>query len=199
MLTLQSKIVLIGAVLIATAAHAQNVDFDSMRTQVPTSGSGDISVTVTTTTVNDGAEPNNATTTTDTKVVRPPHIVAQGPAPIPQVDASDYPPQTDADSKLVYVSGGVGAAEIAYFKQLKNDYTLKLLAADKEGHLVDEVVVTLNDAEGKKLATFSDVGPYLLVKLPAGRYMVDAMLDNVHVTRNVTIKAGKQTAVDVRF
>lgn len=172
---------------------------DSIEALRAAAANGDASVRVKTTTFNDGAEPNNATVTTQTNVTRPAHRVAQGAPMEVAPDVAEYSPVTDPDSKLVYLSGGIGAAEIAYFKQLKEDYTLKLLTANKEGHLVSEVTVVIQDAVGKNIATLPLVGPYLLVKLPPGRYTLVASLEGREVTRAVTVTPGKQTAVDVRF
>ena len=161
-------------------------------------GHDDATVRVKTNSYNETDDPAKADVTTTTDVVKPPHIVSQG-APSEAEPEEAIAPMTDEASGLVYVTGGIGASEVQYLKALKGDYTFKLLLADKEGHLVDGVVVTIADAKGKKIAVLENIEPYLLVKLPAGRYKITASLNGIDVLRNVTIKKGKQVAVDARF
>lgn len=193
---------MLASVSLAPLAYAQDDEpadmqqaIEQQRSQHP-----DLSVQSKTTTTYTGIKDAAPIVQTETKVKYPPRVpIQQGAAPIAPVDPANYPPKTDEASQLVYLTGGVGESEIAYFKSLKEDYTLKLLMADKEGHLVGDAIVTIADTKGQVIATLEGVGPYLLVKLPAGKYKITAALNDEEVVRTATVKAGKIAAVDVRF
>lgn len=193
-------LIMAALLLAASSANAQEIDpnsLDALRAKA--AGQSDASVNVKTMTENDGAEPNHATTTVTTEVEIPKQRAAQGVPIEESIEEADYPPMTDEASSLVYVTGGVGAAEIAYFKQLAADYTFKLLMADAGGHLVSDATVSIHAVPSGVAATFEEVGPYLLVKLPAGKYKITAKANGVEVLRDITVKAGKQTVMDARF
>lgn len=75
---------------------------------------------------------------------------------------------------IAYASGGIGMDEREEMQAMLGDYSLKLaFAFEGSGAYVSGVSVTLSRA-GEPVFQVQDVGPWLLVKLPAGPYEVAA-------------------------
>jgi hypothetical protein len=72
------------------------------------------------------------------------------------------------------------------------DYPLRLAfsrAGTPRAEYVANVAVTITDAKGRNIFELAAAGPYLLLKVPPGRYAVTATYENQTVTRPVV--AGK--------
>jgi hypothetical protein len=104
-------------------------------------------------------------------------------------DMSALPPvRTQGD--VTYLSGGIGSDETAAIKAAAPGYALTLQFSSATGAFLASVVVKITDADGTVVLDTTSEGPYLLVNLGPGRYTVDAMLDDVERTADVTIEAG---------
>ena len=102
-------------------------------------------------------------------------------APLPQ-------PQTQGD--VTYLNGGAGDEEVQFIKQSMKDYSLALAFArgsSPRAEYVASVVVTIKDAKGRTVFESPSAGPYLLVKLPAGKYSVVASYHDETRTRPVDV------------
>lgn len=107
--------------------------------------------------------------------------------------AQDVPmPSEQVLGDVPYLNGGVGEEEVDFIKQTMKDYTLRL-AFSRQGkpraEYVASVAVTITDAKGANIFELASAGPYLLLKVPPGRYGVTATYENQTVTRPVV--AGK--------
>ena len=96
-------------------------------------------------------------------------------------------PQTQGD--VTFLNGGAGDEEVQFIKRSMKDYSLALgfarsTAASAE--YVASVAVTIKDAKGATVFESSSVGPWLLLRLPAGKYSVVASYHDVTQTRPVT-------------
>lgn len=100
---------------------------------------------------------------------------------------------------VTYVSGGVGEESIEQLRSIAGDFNLKLVFALKSGEFLAGVEVAIADAAGKPLLQVSSDGPWLLVKLPAGRYKISATYTGNALTRNVAVGATKLSTVDFRW
>lgn len=111
--------------------------------------------------------------------------------------ASLPPVQTQGD--VSYLSGGVGHDEAMAIKATSSRYSLMLefIGATGYGHqeyLAGDKVV-ISDRSGKTvLDTIAD-GPYLLARLPAGKYKIVATNDGKPEQRLVTIKPNTEQRV----
>jgi hypothetical protein len=85
-----------------------------------------------------------------------------------------------------WVCGGYGANERAALARLEPRSDLKLVfAAGKNAVYVSQVLVWMNDEEGKqKPLQFRSDGPICLIQAPAGRYRFEASYGNA--TRNAS-------------
>jgi hypothetical protein len=74
-----------------------------------------------------------------------------------------------------YVAGGVGFAERDELAAVRNDYSLRLVAAARgSGAFLADVKVRIADAHGRIVFDRTVDGPELLIDLPPGRYAVEA-------------------------
>jgi len=96
-----------------------------------------------------------------------------------------------------FVTGGVGADEIDTLNREKAQYALAILTAAKgSGAFLADVHIRITDAKSKQVLDSVMDGPWLLVDLPAGRYLVEAVLNSRVQKSVVTLGAGdhRQTA-----
>ena len=76
---------------------------------------------------------------------------------------------------IAYASGGIGTNEREEMKAMMADYSLKLeFAVEGSGAYLSDISVTVQRG-AETVFQVVDVGPWLLVKLPAGSYRVIAV------------------------
>lgn len=100
---------------------------------------------------------------------------------------------------ISYVSGGVGAGSMEKLAAIAGQFNLKLVFALKSGNYLSGVDVSIMDAAGKSLLAATTEGPWLLVKLPKGRYRIVATLSDTPVRRDVVIGAATLQTVYFRW
>ena len=90
--------------------------------------------------------------------------------------ASHLPP-THMKGDISYVSGGIGKSEAAAMKHAAKRYPLELefvaRAKPKDEYLAN-IKVKIKDAHDKLVLDTTAEGPFLLAKMPAGKYTVSA-------------------------
>lgn len=92
------------------------------------------------------------------------------------VGAQTLPPLHTAGS-VSYLNGGIGIDESTALKAESAKWPLTLLFAVQGRQrqvYAANVQVRILDKDGVVVLTVNEAGPYLLVKLPAGRYTVEA-------------------------
>lgn len=77
-------------------------------------------------------------------------------------------------------------------------YPLKIVFAGKGGQFVADVDVTVSKG-GKDVVSVHCEGPWVLVKVPAGRYRITGMLDGQNTEANAVAPASGQGRVILRF
>jgi hypothetical protein len=116
-----------------------------------------------------------------------------GAAVTAPVDGASRLPPTQHAGDIAYLSGGIGSDQSAAFKTAMSRYPLSLefaqhTAANGNEYLAN-VPVTIADAHGNTLLTTKTRGPFMLVSIPDGRYVVTARHDGN--TQQRTIEVGK--------
>jgi len=104
--------------------------------------------------------------------------------------AAEAIPAAKSHHGITYVSGGIGHDEAAAMKAAAKDYPLSLVfAAGKHDEYLSGVKVRLKDKAGK--VAFNEVadGPIMLVRLPEGRYTIDATRHGNTLQRTVRVPA----------
>ena len=107
-------------------------------------------------------------------------------------------PPEQTQGAVTYVSGGIGENEAQAFEAAASQYPLTLEFAIKHtprAEYAADVHVVLTDAQGKRVLDTNSDGPFLLAKLPAGRYTVTAERDQQTLTRTVHVATHKPTHV----
>ena len=97
-------------------------------------------------------------------------------------------PQPQTQNGVAYLNGGAGDEEITAIKGAMKDYSLALLFSRTGGEYVASVAVTIKDAKGATVFETASAGPYLLVKLPPGKYSVVASYQSQSKTQPVTVE-----------
>ncbi len=113
--------------------------------------------------------------------------------PASSTDLTPLPPLR-TQGAVSYLTGGVGADEASAIKQAAATYSLELLFAQKASPhdaFVADVKVTIRDRSGNAVLKTATEGPYLLAKLPAGTYKIEAEYGGKLKTRSVEIHRGK--------
>jgi hypothetical protein len=110
---------------------------------------------------------------------------------------SALPPE-QTQGKVTYVSGGVGAEEAQAFEAAASQYPLALEFAIKHAPRAEftaNVHVIVTDTRGTRVLDTHSNGPFLLAKLPTGRYTVTAERHNETLTRTVQVANHKPAHV----
>lgn len=114
--------------------------------------------------------------------------------------AAVLPPSQHAGD-IAYRSGGIGSDQSTAFKDAMPHYPLSLEFARHTGSDGNEylanVPVTISDMHGTSLLSTQSHGPFMLVSIPQGRYIVTASHDGN--TQRRTIDIGKATHAHEAF
>lgn len=105
-------------------------------------------------------------------------------------------PEPVEQNGAVYVTGGIGAEEVAAFRAAAPRYNLRITFATKAGHYLSDVDVILTSGKSTVLDAHT-AGPFLFARVPPGRYTVSAHDRAVQEVRHVVVPA--RGGVDVRF
>ena len=103
-------------------------------------------------------------------------------------------PQVQQQGAVTFVSGGVGEDEVQEIKKLSPAYPLELLFVTKgnpQEYLAD-VKVQIKDKDGRIVLDAVSQGPFLLAKIPPGKYTISADHDGT-VKRQIVQVAGAKT------
>jgi hypothetical protein len=89
-----------------------------------------------------------------------------------------------------YASGGIGESERDELVLMLPDYNLKLVAAaQKSGAFISDVRLAVLDARGAKVLETTLDGPWLVARIPPGRYTLELAHGGATQKRAVTIPA----------
>jgi hypothetical protein len=107
-------------------------------------------------------------------------------------------PAAKTAGQVQYVTGGVGQDEADAFRQAQRDYSLALEFGNQaapRAQFTAGVNVLIRDARGTTVLDVVSDGPFLLAKLPAGRYTIRATQNGKTLDRVATVAGGKSTHV----
>ncbi len=113
-------------------------------------------------------------------------------------DATTKLPAEMVQGQVRYVTGGIGHDEALAFERAERRYPLGLEFAKKakpHNEFTADVKVVIRDTKGKTVLDTVSSGPFLLAKLPAGRYDIKATQDAKTLERHVTLIKGKPARV----
>ncbi len=92
--------------------------------------------------------------------------------------AETLPMQEQQVGDVTYVTGGVGEAEAAVMRDMAKDYQLEITFLQKKPgqreEFLADVKVQIQDEQQNAVLDITTDGPFLLVNLPQGNYLVKA-------------------------
>ena len=105
---------------------------------------------------------------------------AQAPAPV-------------TAGKVTYVTGGIGESEVTAMRAQAREYSamiefVEIEPGNPRGVWTADVAVTVKSGK-EALASFDATGPLLLLRLPAGRYTVEATHGGVAMSKPLAVAA----------
>jgi hypothetical protein len=123
-------------------------------------------------------------------------IVAVGLSVLPLSFGQDVTSQ----GSVSFVSGGVGEDQSQTFKSMARDYPLELMFVTKgnPNRYLADVKVQIKDKNGAVVLDTTSNGPFLLAKVPPGKYSITAESEGGVKRQTVQVAGGKtQRAVFV--
>jgi hypothetical protein len=106
-------------------------------------------------------------------------------------------PQPASQNGISYITGGVGEDEVQAFRAAAPGYNLRMTFASKTGSYLSDIDVTITSGAGRSVLTVRTEGPFLFVRLPAGRYQIRAQTRHITETRKIQVPA--HGGADLRF
>jgi len=105
--------------------------------------------------------------------------------------ASPPLPQVETIQGVEVLNGGASLGEAAYVKSRAPEFPLQVVFSGKGGEygVADRVTIRRGDEE---VVSVPDAGPYLMAKLPPGRYKVDADFNGKIETRTISVGQSPQ-------
>ena len=119
-------------------------------------------------------------------------------APLAFAALSSALPLQQTQGAVTYVSGGIGQEEAQAFEAAAAQYPLDLEFAIKHAPRAEytaNVHVIVTDTQGTRVLDTHSNGPFLLAKLPAGRYTVTAERRQQTLARTVYVANHRPTHV----
>ncbi len=87
-----------------------------------------------------------------------------------------------------YVSGGIGESQQKSMQEIRKDYNLLLtFATKKTGEFEADVKVNIQSSTGKTIFEMDSVGPLFYVKLPPGKYRINAELNGKSLSQSASV------------
>ena len=101
-------------------------------------------------------------------------------------------PVAHMQGEVTYLSGGIGLTEANAIKHVAKNYPLELefvaKAKPRDEYLAD-VKVQIKDAHNKTMLNTTSDGPFLLAKMPVGKYTISADHDGKIEHRQIVLAA----------
>ena len=107
-------------------------------------------------------------------------------------------PATHRQGEVTYVMGGIGQTEVEAIKHVARYYPLELeflLKAKPRDEYLADVKVRIKDAHDRMVLNVTADGPFLLARMPAGKYTVSAERNHQIEHRQIEISANEHRRV----
>ncbi len=101
--------------------------------------------------------------------------------------AAGLPPAQTSAAGVKYVIGGVGDDERKGMRTAYRHYKLRVEIAEKGGAYTTDMQLKLKDAQGQTLVDVLVDGPWLLVDVPSGSYVLEVSKDGSNYSQKITL------------
>lgn len=115
------------------------------------------------------------------------------------VAAQSALPPVQQQGGISFITGGIGLDEASAFRAAAAQYNLRLTFAAASGAYLADAKVVLRDAQGRAVLEATSDGPYLFLKVPAGRYTVSADKGGETVTQQVQVRDKQSSELIFRW
>lgn len=92
-----------------------------------------------------------------------------------------------------FLNGGIGEEERDMLTEHAKEYNLKLTFAETSGAYLADVAIAIENAKREEVLNLDSVGPILLVKLPPGKYHIEANSNDKIQRQTVTVGKGQRS------
>ena len=118
----------------------------------------------------------------------PTHTLSAEPMPMHNMHAGD----------VSYLTGGIGSSEAESMREAAKDYAIEIVFVQKLKQLeefISDVKVQIQDAQKNTVLDVITEGPFLLVNLPNGKYIITAEFNSDTKLQKVNVGAKKHQKV----
>lgn len=108
--------------------------------------------------------------------------------------------EVQTDNEVTFITGGIGLCEAQEMRKLAKEYQLELVFVQKTAtaeNFLSKIPVEIVDKKGSYVVDTVSKGPFLLAKMPNGRYSVTATFNGESKTQQVSITSKHQRVVFV--
>ena len=118
--------------------------------------------------------------------------------PIHTLSAEPIPMHDMHAGEVSYLTGGIGSSEAESMRAAAKDYTLEIVFVQKLKQLeefISDVKVKIKDSQKNTVLDVITEGPFLLVNLPNGKYIITAEFNNDTKQQKVNVGAKKHQKI----
>lgn len=111
-------------------------------------------------------------------------------------------PQMQSQGQTEFITGGVGKDESDAIAQAAGAWPLMLelsQSAAPRAEFISDVQITIKDKSGNTVLDMPSAGPYVLVRLPAGKYSLDATYESKTLHRDISIQKGRSKRLSLMW
>lgn len=116
-----------------------------------------------------------------------------------QSDDSTGMPAEQHQGNVTFVSGGIGLDESHVLRADARNWPLELQFTGPGSDYLADVHVSITGLHGSEVLQADSHGPYMLVRLDPGRYVVHATYKDTDQTRAVVVAGGGHATVSFRW
>jgi hypothetical protein len=111
-------------------------------------------------------------------------------------------PQVQSQGQTEFITGGVGKDESDAIAQAAGAWPLMLelsQSAAPRAEFISDVQIIIKDKSGNTVLDMTSAGPYVLVRLPAGKYSLDATYESKVLHRDISIQKGRSKRLSLMW
>ena len=105
-------------------------------------------------------------------------------------------PEIQQQGPVSFVSGGIGLTEVQEMKDLSSGFPVEMLFVTDSippNRYLTGINVQIKDKNGNVVLDTASLGPFLLAKMPSGKYSISAESEGTFRQRTIQVVDGKTT------
>jgi hypothetical protein len=120
---------------------------------------------------------------------------------VAQEETASLPP-VQSQGQAEFLTGGVGKDESDAISRAAGAWPLVLELSQSlppRAEYISDVQITIKDKSGNTVLDMTSEGPYVLVKLPAGKYSLDATYESKTLHRDISLEKGRSKRLSLMW